>query len=113
LSSSWTEKTGQRHKQRRTTRGIGLKRRRKNGSWTQTRNQKSEKRTEEKKPRTNKKKPKTEEEQEDNAGAYKGTETELWPVIHHASVSWIRKQARRTKTKKSQRTRKLRLQQTR
>ena len=36
-------------------------------------------------------------ELEDNAGAYKATEAELWPVIHHASVSRIREQARRTK----------------
>ena len=33
-----------------------------------------------------KKNKKTEEEQEDDTGAYKGTEAELWPVIHHASI---------------------------
>jgi len=31
--------------------------------------------------------PDEEKAKENDTGAYKGTETELWPVIHHASVS--------------------------
>jgi hypothetical protein len=68
------------------------------GNWTEKEKKKRELNPDEKpetgeknrgkkKPRTSKKKPETEEEQEDNAGAYKGTEAELWLVIHHVSVS--------------------------
>jgi hypothetical protein len=68
------------------------------GNWTEkekkktgaeprreTKNWRKEQRRKNREPA--RKKPETEEEQEDNAGAYKGTEVELWPVIHHASVS--------------------------